>query len=155
MSENTEPEITDPAARLISLLSRALPVEPGQHYLTLWQRVFELPTADVIEIHHGLDLLRDLIDELERGIMQISDIKHAVFLKPLPALRALISQVNLQANWGGSKPSLEMALSELNFCSERLQARNPETKIEPDALDEIRAEVNDLINKGTSKNPNF
>jgi hypothetical protein len=145
MVEMKEVTVTDPANRLIVLLSRGLSVAPHESYLILWQKAFGLPNQDIVEIHHRLDLLRDLIDEVERGIMQITDINHAVYLKPLPPLRQIISRVNLSEGWGSSKPILEMAINGLEFCSERLLANNPETIIKQQELDEIRKQVDDLI----------
>ena len=136
---------TDPAARLIFLLSRGLSVPPHETYLILWQKVFGIPNPNILEIHHRLDLLRDMINEVERGIMQIPDIKQNVFLKPLPALQEIISRINLQESWGQSKTVLEMSINGLEFCSERLQANNPETILKQQELDEIRKQVEDLI----------
>jgi hypothetical protein len=138
-------KLTDPAARLITLLERGLEAPANAHYLTVWQGVFQLDKPDAVAIHHGLDMLRDLIDDVQRGIMQISDLRHETYLKPLEILRSILSRETLKEPWHPNRPAYELALNALEFCSDRLQANSPEEVIEQDELGAIRMQVEELL----------
>lgn len=67
-------EFTDPAERLIAVLKAALGTNPNQPFLQMWRVAFGEPQADVIKIYEWLALIRDLVDDVERGIKNVPDI---------------------------------------------------------------------------------
>lgn len=140
-----EQPITDPAERLIEILRQALTTPVNQSFLTMWRHAFDEPQADVIKVYEWLSLVRQLVDDVERGIKAIPDIRHDVFLKFLPQLRSILSRENLGEAWQSHRVVLEMIINALEFASERLQHNSPEPKLPDSELESLRAQAREML----------
>jgi SMC interacting uncharacterized protein involved in chromosome segregation len=144
--DEQQTRMTDPASRLIAILQGGITKTPqNESFLKLWATTFGDGVDNLDAIYRHLDALRDLIDDVERGITQIPDIKHDQYLKWLPNLSSIISRPNLQEQWGSQITNLQMIINALEFASERLQAYAPEPEIPQNELDAIQQEVTDLL----------
>ena len=77
-------QTTDPAARLIAILDKALTTSPNQAYLNLWATAFDLNVKSVPEIYEQIGLLQQLVDDVEAAIKKVPHIKHPdQYLEPL------------------------------------------------------------------------
>jgi hypothetical protein len=142
---NEPPATTDPAARLVAILQSALSTSSHQNYLQMWAGAFGVPGGTPVAILHQLDILRDLVDDVERAVLQIPDIRHEQYLKPLPQLREIISRANLQDPCAGELSTLKMIVNALEFSSERLQAYSPEPEIPISELDALQQQAAELL----------
>lgn len=145
METPSPPTITDPAARLIAILETAVTDQPNQSHKKLWARVFKVQDTNLIAIHRGLDCLRDLVDDVEREIEQIPDIKHEQYVKVLPPLRQIISKSNLDQACAPDIAVLQMIINGLEFASERLQHSAPEPLLPQSDLDALRQQAKELL----------
>lgn len=139
------PTTTDSAARLIAILQTAVTTQSNQSHTRLWAGVFGVQDKNIIAIHRGLDCLRDLVDDVEREIQQIPDIKHDQYLKMLPPLREIISKSNLDQACAPDIPVLKMIINGLEFASERLQHNAPEPLLAENDLDALRQQARELL----------
>jgi len=142
-----DPTSTDPAARVVKILQLAMKTPHQRSFLHFWATGFELTPDNIVDIYYNLGLFRDLVDDVERTIKQIPDIRHDQYLKPVTQLRTTIAQPNLQSAWNQHVRVLEMIINGLEFASERLQAYSPEPELPPSELEAIRIQTAELIQK--------
>lgn len=141
-------QTTDPAARLIAILDKALTTAPNQAYLNLWATAFDLDVKSVPEIYEQIALLQQLVGDVEAAIRKVPHIKHPdQYLEPLTKLRAIIAQPNLQSAWRQKREVLLMIINSLRFASERLQEYSPESVLPASELEAIAKQTAELINK--------
>jgi hypothetical protein len=140
----SNPITSDPADRLIRILGKAQELKGGT-FLTVWSKIGQVNEDDVIGIYRVVNSVAQLVDDVERAILLMPDVKHELYLKPLKPIRLIISRVNLHEQWQPHQPVLEMALHALEYCSERLQKTNSEGVIDQMELDELRKQVDDLL----------
>ncbi len=143
----TTPTTTDPAGRVINILQLAIKTPHQRSFLHFWANGFGLQPDNVVEIYYNLGLFRDLVEDVDRTIRQIPDIRHEQYLKAVDQLRTTIAQPNLQTAWNAHTRVLEMIINGLEFASERLQAHSPEPELPPSELEAIRNQAAELIQK--------
>ncbi len=141
------PSVTDPAARTVKILQLGMRTPPQRSLLHFWATAFNVDPNNVVDIYYNLGLFRDLVDDVERMIKQIPDIRHEQYLKGIAQLRTTVAQPNLQAGWQEHLRVLEMIVNGLEFASERLQAYSPEPDLPPSELETIRKQTAELIQK--------
>lgn len=138
---------TDPAARLITVLEKAVRTSPQHSYLHFWATAFDIDAKDVLAIYHYLGLTQQLIDDVEAGIKKVPHIKRPdQYLQPLTQLRSIIAQPNLQGAWAQHREVVSMIINSLQFASERLQEYSPEPELAASELEAIQKQTTELIN---------
>ncbi len=141
-------QITDPAARLITILEGALQTKPHTSYLQFWANAFDLDPKNVPDIYRNIALLQQLVDDVEAGIKKAPQItRPEQYLEPLTQLRGIIAQPNLQTPWQQQRELVSMIINSLRFASERLQEYSPEPDLPPSELEAIHKQVMDLVQK--------
>lgn len=120
---------------------------PQRSFLHFWANGFGVDPNKIVEIYYNLGLFRNLVEDVDRTIRQIPDIRHEQYLKTVDQLRTTIAQPNLQAAWNAHVRVLEMIINGLEFASERLQAHSPEPELPASELDAIRKQTAELIQK--------
>ena len=142
---NREEKTTDPATRLIAIFRAGITAPQGQPWLNFWAIAFNLPAENILDIYRSLDLTRELIDDTEKAIKELPDIRHEQYLRPLAPIRNILSRPNIHEAWHGQLGVIEMAINGLEFASERLQAHAPEVDLPASELDEIRRQTSEMI----------
>jgi hypothetical protein len=138
----------DAARRLYVILAATRGQDTTQPAKVVWARVLGVAPDNPAALFRGLAQLTDVTDELESAIKGRPDIDVKLFLGNLPAIRTAIGAMQLEAPWGNQHaPKLtEAAVRDLLYCSNELQRFQPEEKIAPEILDELRKEVDALFN---------
>jgi hypothetical protein len=129
----------NPAGRLYALLREAKRQEAQKSVRAAWANVFG--SNEIARIFGHLCELSNVLDQVESEI-RLLDVKHEVYLKHFPVLKAAILATNLDEQWNQTKGQLtEQALDSLEFCSERLEAMRPEGSVDTEMLEELRSEI--------------
>lgn len=141
----TSSNFTNPAARLYTVLREAKKQPDNKSIKDVWNSVFIVETDGLIPLLRNLVILSNLVDEVEKEILQL-EVNHDVYLKHFPTIREVLSPSNFHESWQVTKRRLaEEVLGSLEFCSERLNALRPEKNLSKEDLEKISKEVKDLF----------
>ena len=137
--------MTDPAARLLAILEKGLNADRNQDWVAFWATAFGIPRENTLDLYRGLDLTRELIDDVKAAINQVPDIRHEQYLRALNPIEEILRRPNLHEAWANSHGEIVMIINGLRFASECLQTHSPEPEIEATELQTLEQQVTELI----------
>jgi hypothetical protein len=138
---------SNPASRLLTLLTALLQGDPSERVLDAWARVLEVTERHDVEVPRCLVLLNDLLDEAEQLIRLNPDLNHKIYLSCFPQVRTVFSPMHIQSSRQSLiSPHLTPdVMARLEFCAEALKKSWSEVEITLDDLQVISNDLNDLI----------
>ncbi len=138
----------NPAGRLHDLLTSAQSQSPRETSRKAWASVFGVEENNTGALLNMLADLIDLVDESKRQIGRLSDVDHAIYLKPFGRIERLLSNVNLDAPWEQWKTQLdETTLYGLQFGADQLSRTSGFTHIKNADLAQLQKDVEALISQ--------
>lgn len=139
-------EYSNPAGRLHSVLSDAFKRSPKTVVRAVWADVLDVAPDDTGQI---LFRLAELIQQIAAGrdaVARVEDVDTDLFLRPFGVLEKAFVTVNLEAPWEQFRNRIDPAtMVALEYSAEMLSHHMPEDEIPVEKLDDLRAEVEKLL----------
>lgn len=133
------------ATRLHSILENARAQKADQPGRAAWASVLGLDPNNGREVMKNVLLLGDVLEEIEKSIRENPGRPTDLYLRNFDRLRRALSITNLDGSWGTQAQLLtEAAVGDLAFCSEAIQARQPEFEAPLDSIRMLAAEIEEL-----------
>lgn len=132
-------ECTNPAARLVDLVERAMAMSPNQPTRHAWASVFECDPQDTASLLRHMADLWFLISESKRMVREVRGEQSGLYLDAFPVLEDIIRIENFGTEWHQWIVQLKKphVLLGVRFCSELLNDKMPERVIPKDQRDTI------------------
>lgn len=136
----------NPAGRLYDLLEAARQYPSEEKTKIVWARVFGVSETDTGALLNNLADLIDLVHKAKSSIVRMSDIDHKLYLKPFENIEALLSNLNFETHWENWRNRLDdFTLYGLQFGADRLARASGFTPIKDEQLEQLRKELDGLI----------
>jgi hypothetical protein len=134
--------MNNPADRLYSILERVR--KSRDHFVrSVWAEALGIDKDDLHQLFYHLFLTRQLLDEVEKQIKSIPNLRHDIYLKRFDRIRRAISPTEIDAVFASSQLD-EATMASLEFCAERLSLTYPETMPPDDELEALRNAIDSL-----------
>ncbi|MEO9968206.1 MAG: hypothetical protein ABJF11_20610 [Reichenbachiella sp.] len=138
---------TEPAGRLFDILSEAKKKPPNTKVRKVWADIFGIEVTDTGTILRMLADLIQLTYKTKSQIQKIENIDHEIYLKPFIKIEAMLSQINLDANWQSWQQQIdEPTIYGLQFCSDRLNREANFTSLKSSEIDQIKKDLEGITN---------
>lgn len=142
------PAINNPAGRLHAILTEAMKSQETTYLRNVWGSIFGIEATDTPKLLAVLIQLMATVAETRARITSIKQIDHETYLKAIVHLEKAVSHTNIEGNWGQFRMHItEATMLGLAFCSDTLARVMPEEVIDPAVLDELKADVEAMIDE--------
>lgn len=136
---------TEPAGRLFDILNEAKKKPPATKVRQVWADIFGIEAKDTGTILRMLADLIQLTYKTKSQIQNVENIDHQLYLKPFIKIEAMLSQINLDAQWQSWQQQIdEPTIYGLQFCSDRLNREANFTSLKASELDQIKKALEEL-----------
>lgn len=139
---------TEPAGRLIDILSEAKKKPANIKVRKVWADVFDIEENDTGTILRMLADLIQLTFKTKSQIKNVDNIDHDLYLKPFIKIEVMLSQINLDAPWQSWQQQIdEPTIYGLQFCSDRLNREANFTSLKSSEIDQIKKTLEELTDR--------
>jgi hypothetical protein len=140
------PAINNPAGRLYGILAEARKSQDGAHIRQVWGTIFGVDPSDTPRVLSLVIQLMDLVGDTRECIEAMENIDKETYLKPIQDVEKAFSVANLDAPWSHFKGHIsDSTMLGLAFCSDTLSRAAREEVVDQAALDELKADVEAMI----------
>lgn len=134
------------AWRLLNILRQAQQKHDNTRTREVWAEVLGVPKDSTVELLRKLGLLLQLCALAKAQLQAAGGTKLDTYTKRFDRIEKAFGANNLDSHWGPFKSHLtEAALDALEIGAHRLSEIMTESEIPQDELDQLRAQVDDLL----------
>jgi len=141
-------ERDNPAGRLWHILNEAKQKEANKRVRQVWAEIFDLDPESDSKILEKTAHLIGLLVKVKRGIESAEGLNRDLYLERLPRIEEAFLSVRLTDQWKSFDNRLDSTtMLSLKHCSDALSNLSPGVVIEEGELQEIRSDVESLIDQ--------
>ena len=142
---------TNSARRLYVMLSSVLPGDQNESMLHVWTTAFDLTDSSEIGVSRYLIGMVDSLEDVNRLLSARPDITVSAYTKLFGPIREVLTPASLRHSRGQIlTPHLTPeVMTRLEFCAEEVRRFYNEDQLSQDDLNEIRVEIEELIERIT------
>ncbi len=140
--------VNNPAGRLHALLSeaRARKFQDGERLRKVWGVLLDVDSSDTPLLLSITIQLMSLVQQTRKGVESLENIDKETFLVAVIDVESAFASTNIDTPWMVFAQQIsERTMLGLAFCSDRLSGVMGESIIENAVLDELKSEVEAMI----------
>ena len=139
------PTTDNPADRLLAILNEAKGKPDNHTVIRVFAEIFGFKPDDKVTFYRAIGYLNSLVDQVEFRVRQIPELKHDLYLRDIPSIRAVICPNAQNEGWSQYAQPLKVgAFTSLEFCSNELSKNHQEVAISNEQLDKLKKQVTEL-----------
>lgn len=144
------PKMDNPAGRLHDLLERARKLGYADHVRLrmVWGALFEIDPKDTPQILAVTIRLFELTAQTRKFVGMLDGVDRDLYVQPVKDVEIAFASTTCDSQWVEFKTKIkDTTMTGLAFCSDTLSKTMHEEVIEQETLDDLKAEVDKLIDE--------